>query len=771
MKRFISDTVPSFFSQIPTRARAARSGKSGFAVRKAGLLLSVLGLGVASANATPYYVDSAAGGGTHNGTSWATAWTSISSISGVKGGDIVYISGGPSGSSQSYSISGTWTPTGGSSGNPVTYQIGQDSAHNGTANFTGGGSGYWTTPSSYTVISGDAGDGQMHFSVSGSGGCANIGNTSGVRIAYINFGNISFGVDSSSVGGTGFEFDHNYVYINGMSTDHFMGIHPYDTAYDGTKIHDNTVWIPRLSAQVGADGFQINGSGGWSLYNNKVNAYLASYTAGQHQDGVQTLGGSYFKIYGNTFSDMANSSIFLDGYGGTFNHARVYNNICQFTSSSLNDYAEFIQAGADGQPAGTPGFTDIIICNNLLADNGSSSGIAFGNCPQCNNGNPTPYNSCYAYNNVFVNSGSLQIYSSPIITGNNVQLTSAQGQTYFVQYKTLSPANDYHPTSGATSLINAGANESTFFTTDKDGNNRPASGSWSIGPYQYGATGGSTNPVANLAVSPISVNAADVDQTSSGMQVYEGTTVLYSATATETGTNVVSWHWTYTLNGGSPVTFQSGTGTIPAVSFNYPTGTAGNSYLWTISASDGVNTQNSSLTMSVEAPPVAGVGLSFLAPSGVITSPMSVTGNYISQSVTTTTIAGDGLATYNFNITNAGNYVVQALINAPSDSANSMYVNIDALPVDPTMCWDIFPLTSGFENRIASWRGTGTDTNNQYIPKVFNLTAGAHQIIFAGREAGVQLQSFSILQLPGSPQNLRILSGVSSGAPTFSAGP
>ena len=69
-----------------------------------------------------------------------------------------------------------------------------------------------------------------------------------------------------------------------------------------------------------------------------------------------------------------------------------------------------------------------------------------------------------------------------------------------------------------------------------------------------------------------------------------------------------------------------------------------------------------------------------------------------------------------------------------------------------------------------SWRGTGTDTNNQYIPKIFSLATGSHQVIFAGREANTQLQGFSILQLPTAPQNLRVLPTV-VGAPTFSVGP
>ncbi|MGA2685055.1 MAG: hypothetical protein ABSF51_08390, partial [Verrucomicrobiota bacterium] len=110
------------------------------------------------APAATWYVDNTAAG-SHNGASWANAWTSISQISGVSAGDTVYISGGPSGSTQTYSMSGTWTPAGGTASAPITYQIGQDSAHNGTVIFSG--SGNWLGGVlQNVVISGDAGDGQ-----------------------------------------------------------------------------------------------------------------------------------------------------------------------------------------------------------------------------------------------------------------------------------------------------------------------------------------------------------------------------------------------------------------------------------------------------------------------------------------------------------------------------------------------------------------------------------------------------------------------------------
>ena len=759
--RNLSASVPAL---SPVRVAHPAFFSSVFRTFKLLLLLAILP--VATANATYWYVDSSVTG-THNGQTWATAWSSISSISGVKAGDIVYISGGPSGSSQTYSMSGSWSPAGGSAGSPITYQIGQDSLHNGTAIFSG--SGTFLGPASYAVISGDAGDGNMHFAISsGYSSGANVNGTTGMRIAYINFGsNMGDGVEGQSI--TQFEYDHNYTKIAGTAVDHFLSCGFSDPSFDGSRIHDNTVYVPKqANAANGCDAFQISGSG-FSLYNNLISGYAVAWTGGgmQHEDGIQTLVGSYMKIYGNTFQDLANSCIFMDGYYGAFAHIYIYNNVFQITSAADNNSPGAVEIGADGGPAVPPSFTDIIVDNNTFVDINGGNAIAFGNCPACNGGNSSPYTGCYAYNNVLVNSGGVLTYSSPVTTGNNVILTSAQGASIFTSYKTDSAANDYHLTSAATALIKTGANESSYFTTDKSGNARPASGAWDIGAYIYGSTGSGPS----LTISPISTSASDVDPNTAGLQVYEGTTVQFTGAATYTGTNTLNWQWSYAVNGGSTVVYQSGTGTVPGVSFNFATGTGGNTYVWTLQATAGTNSAVSSLTMSVEVPPAPNTTLTFQAPSGIITAPFTVTGNYISQSITTTTISATGEAAYNFTITNAGNYVIQALVNAPSDSANSFYVNIDAQPVDPTMAWDVFPLTTGFQNELVSWRGTGSDTNNQFIPKIFSLTAGAHQIIFAGREAGTQLESFSLLELPATPQNLRILPTVVGNAPNFSAGP
>jgi hypothetical protein len=147
-------------------------------------------------------------------------------------------------------------------------------------------------------------------------------------------------------------------------------------------------------------------------------------------------------------------------------------------------------------------------------------------------------------------------------------------------------------------------------------------------------------------------------------------------------------------------------------------------------------------------------GLIFTATNGVLSGVLM--GNTVINGVSSSYIflpppaPGDissGTAVFNFTVVSAGNYEIQALVDAPSASANSFSVNIDAPPQEPTMIWDILPVTSGFAQRIVGWRGSGTENNDQIVPKVFSLSAGPHQIYFKGEEPGTALANFNLLQV------------------------
>jgi hypothetical protein len=333
-------------------------------------------------------------------------------------------------------------------------------------------------------------------------------------------------------------------------------------------------------------------------------------------------------------------------------------------------------------------------------------------------------------------------------------LPNASGTTDFVNYSPATTNGDYHLTASATSLIGQGTNLSGYFTTDKDGNARPATGSWDIGPYEYAVPGPSTNPVS--VVSPGNLDFGAVVTNSSTNQVI---IVQNTGGGTLTGTASVLAPFQI-VSGGSYSLGSNQTQTV-TIGFN-PTvaGTFSQTVTFTGGNGASVGVTGVAYVMQPNLAFSSGAG-TIIAPFAVSNmSPIIVAGttvnSYVSQG-STTGLSGSGEAVYGFSITNTDNYAISAIVSAPGDGNNSFYVNIDGQPTDPTMIWDV-PVTSGFTNLLVSWRGTGTDTNNQYIPKVFGLSAGAHQLIVRGRESGTQLAYLTIIAIPPAPTGLHVLS-------------
>jgi len=260
-------------------------------------------------------------------------------------------------------------------------------------------------------------------------------------------------------------------------------------------------------------------------------------------------------------------------------------------------------------------------------------------------------------------------------------------------------------------------------------------------------SGVATAPASpSIGVSPPSQNFGSVPV---GATADLGFTVQNTGSGTLTGTASVPAPFSITSGGA----YSLAAGQTQTVTVRYaPTAAVNDTQTVTFTGAAGAST-------TVLGTGAAGGPLSFQAASATITPPFALTNGYIYQPIQTAAVSNAGVATFNFTLTNAGSYEVQVLVNAPGDANNSFFVNIDALPQDPTMIWDIFPFTSGFEQRTVSWRGNGTDVNNQFIPKVFNLAAGPHELYFCGRESNVQLESLTLVQLPQPPQNLRVVGG------------
>jgi hypothetical protein len=157
--------------------------------------------------------------------------------------------------------------------------------------------------------------------------------------------------------------------------------------------------------------------------------------------------------------------------------------------------------------------------------------------------------------------------------------------------------------------------------------------------------------------------------------------------------------------------------------------------------------QDATTTNSPAAATAHAPGQMFLASAATVTAPLVFTNDYLHLESEMADVAAGGKAVFNFTITNAGNYLIESVVNAPDDSANSFFVNIDAPPTDPDMIWDI-EVTSGFEKRLVNWRGDGDASNGQFVPKTFKLGPGAHTLILVGREPDVRLKSVTIFPAP-----------------------
>lgn len=450
---------------------------------------------------TTWFLDNTATGGLNNGgatpgatSGWANAWVSFQAMyTGSPGpayGDTVYIAGGPSGQSQTY-LAGSTLPNGGQFGavNGVTYQIGQDALHNGTAILDGGGTGNmgWLIQDYVGVtINGNAGDGQQHIKLlDNSFNTAIVGfGWSGVHVTYVNFGKIlapgsnGGGASLNPIGGP-VEIDHTYMYINSTMADHGIYFACSSTGYDSSMLfHDNVIWVPRVSSGngFGADAIQGEGYntgivGGFSIYNNTLSSYPCSptndYSGNQHQDGWQCEGANWVKCYNNRITDMANYGIYPENMMG-YSNTRIYNNIIVCTYGG-------------GQAIGFGGGGYLI--SGCSVDNNLFDGYAFPLQFRVE-GDPSDTGSfvnCTCYNNVAV-TGSVGTIQGNIAQAGNVSgLNTSSWLSYAVNYS----GNNYHLTALATGLIGQGTNLYSLFTGDFAGVQRSPTALWDIGPYAY----------------------------------------------------------------------------------------------------------------------------------------------------------------------------------------------------------------------------------------------------------------------------------------------
>ena len=425
------------------------------------------------------YVDNAAGGSTHNGTSWAAAWTSIGAITGVTGGDTVFISGGTTSKTYTdmmYTTQGgtMWLPVSGTTNKPIIYKVGQDAGHNGTVIFNGGGAVHWIFGGNWITIDGNVG-GARHIEVTNFGDAVCADGSVGFVLRYATVtGKLRF-LDVDKV-----ELDH--IYCNPQDgIDGAIWISGTGGDYNSNLIHDCTVNVyyqHGVNAQGGNGDDGIQGGYYCTIANNIFRGVLtANFVGNQHQDGIQTLTPVYTRVIGNYYENMANYCLYFEYFSGGAN-AQVYNNVFNYADPVLTAQPScgIAIGGSSGSTGGT--ISNLVVANNTVI--GGARGISLEGGNQ-----NTVYANAFVVNNlVYGSSLSIEQHSWGGITYMNNQTAGSAG--VFVN----AAGNDFHLKSGSTGLIDAGTSwPSTYFTTDKDGISRPQGSAWDIGAYEYTTTG------------------------------------------------------------------------------------------------------------------------------------------------------------------------------------------------------------------------------------------------------------------------------------------
>jgi hypothetical protein len=691
------------------------------------LCLLLLGLAESAFGANWYVRPSATGGNT--GADWNNAW-SMSGIkwASVRGGDTVWLAGG--------SYAGLTIGAAGSAGNVIlikratsadsaaTSSAGWSSSFDSTATLSGSIS--WSIgTAAYTVIDGSTSYGIKM--VLGNGSVAvPMGSISAHDCMFMNMELAGPGDTSTETDGFRMQPGASpYTYNNMTFSNLYM--HHFDTQFQGknmsniyiTRCKFTDTWSTHTST-VHADALYCNSINGlyvWNCFLSNIwsqsfffegsanNCYWwgnvwckGVYGSGGGTSCIEVKSGSTastFGIYNNTFVDFgsAKPAVLVTGVSG----ATVQNNI--FWNAS--------QSGASKEG------------NNFFG--GGSSGSGSGD----------------------VNGGS-----DPFVSHN------------ISQWSPTSPTSAY--TLDAHIVSTAGAKNKGLvipsinglpLNTDVDGNIRGgADGVWDVGAYEIGSSSPSTNPIIQVSASSLSFGSVASGASATNTFVVQnvgGGTLAGSATV-----DAASVGFLKIISGG---TYSLGAGQSQTVTVVY-TPTTSTSDSGSLTCTGGGGSKVSTTGSLLAALP----GLSFSAVAGVISGPFSTANGYLSQTVDVSNdgaagIATGGQAVYTFSLTAPGSYIISASVNAPDASTKSFWVNIDALPTDPDMIWDNYPYTAGFETRTVSWRGTGGPANDQFSPKVFDLSAGTHQLYVIGREANVQLQTISIMPVPQPPSNLRVV--------------
>lgn len=452
-----------------------------------------------------WYIDnSCANNG--DGTQWGNAassgapgaWNSMYSMTGVSAGDTVYISGGPSGMTQTYNLTHELNNVSGWT-DGVTYQIGQDALHNGTIIFNNTTGtflyGLFYYEGTGFTLSGDAGDGKMHITVSNMNTLGQFFTPcNNVTLTYINAGPI-IQFCKFATAGTNIHISHCYGYCNatigvGDGSGKFCNFVVSGPSYGSNSVTYCEFHVPyqTYTAGVGMCGIQVDGNGITIAYNTLIGYPLLDANASNHHDAIQTLGSgnpsSQILIFNNNMQDWGNYTVFLDAIYGVWQDTHVYDNLIWVTNPNINTGSPggIIMATQFG-PSGFLYMTGVTITNNTIVDIFTSNNTA---CASYLVQDWFPLSGfyvtgCSLANNLFVNANGPgmsynenaiygDIVTGGIVYSNNFVLPASLATGSFVSYATYAGSgNNMNVTAMATGVTGQGIYSLLFGTGDWNG--------------------------------------------------------------------------------------------------------------------------------------------------------------------------------------------------------------------------------------------------------------------------------------------------------------
>jgi len=291
-------------------------------------------------------------------------------------------------------------------------------------------------------------------------------------------------------------------YIHDNYNDGINGYTATTGAYAKWLIYDNII------EDNGEDGIGVNCCA--DIYDNKLDG--TNCVTASHPDGIDNTGSlGYMRIYGNEFIEFTQQVFIETPSNASLAAIRIYNNTGRRIGSGDPKTAGIvIRIKNTGEGSFT--LSDTIIANNVFdaLDQGCLrifSDYATTTVSTSEISNNIFYNCSYNanlyeeltyvkagllfYNNILYGTDSISYNAlddggGPYDTASDLNTgTGFTGNTNSQPVFTNYAGFNYSLSAEDTAALNAGKTLSDYFTTDKNGTDRPQGAAWDIGAYEY----------------------------------------------------------------------------------------------------------------------------------------------------------------------------------------------------------------------------------------------------------------------------------------------